>query len=184
MITFRMMSLIALRSLPVLGLLIALAACSSADSARTNFASESLSPPPTTRAWRSDDGTTRRLLLIVFEDGSAELHTRGPAESVPHWGELRYPEKAEFARLHRVGDRNFLVFDGEYAHVAEMAERSGDHLVVWFHRGLDPKADIEAQLRALPAIKRAPDLELTLLPAPDPRDKPANPPLPATRFAI
>jgi hypothetical protein len=139
---------------------------------------------PQVRAWQSDDGTTRTLLLTVFDDGSAELYTRGPAESVPHWGELQYPEKTAFARLHRVGNRTFLVFDGQFPQVAEIVERSGDHLVVWFHRGLNLEVDIDAELGTLPALVRTPDLDLTLLPAPDRGNKPANPAMPATRFAI
>jgi len=117
----------------------------------------------------------------MFGDDSAELFTRGPAVSVPHWGELDYPETRAFARIRRVGDRTFLIFADE-DRLAEIAERSGDHLVVWF-RGFNSGEDIEGLLHALPINTRTPDLELLLVPGPLPKS-PEPLPGPRNRFSI
>jgi hypothetical protein len=172
----------------VLGLSVALAACGSSTSpapVRTNSAIASpASQPSRIRVWRSDDGTTRTVVLTISKDGSADLFIRGPAESVPHWGELKYPERLEHASLERVGDRTFLLFfDGNYpAEVAEITDRPGDRLAIWFHCCL-VETDVISQLSKLP--RGVPPTALVLIPQvlPDRRDKPASSPTPATRFS-
>jgi hypothetical protein len=151
------------------GLTLVLAACAAAPQTAT-----------TSRSWHTEDGTTRDVILTVYDSESASLFTSGPARSVPHWGELDYPTKSESGTLQRVGARTFLVFTGEPFRVVEIADRAKDHLAVWFRGGVSREANIEAQLRALPATTRAPDLELVLVPEP----KPGNRPAPSARLGV
>ena len=169
------------RALSALALVLALTACTAPNASQSERASPATGTSPW-RSWTYDDGKTRSASLTLLGDGNAALFIRGPAVSVPHWGELDYPEKRELLRVRQVGDRTFLIF--EDARVAEMAERSEDHLFIWFRRVLNTDAEVDGQLRALPPIQRAPDLDLTLIPA---RDLPAGPdalPAPTNRFAI
>jgi len=177
-----------LRTLSVVGLLLALAACCTASpepiGAEPTLKSLASVPSPI-RAWRSDGGTTRTILLTIYDDDSADLFMRGPAESVPHWGELNYPERLDHASIERVGDRTFLLFiTGNYPlEVAEIAERSGDHLVLWFHHDFDFGAKIYPQLGKLSKVAPPMALELVLQPLPDLQDEPAGTSTHMTRFS-
>src|SRR5690349_8726634 len=94
-----------LRTLSALGLSLALAACGTTGSepVRSDTAPATLaSLPSPTRVWLAVDETTRTVSLTLYDDDSATLWIRGPAESVPHWGELHYPEKERRADLVRV----------------------------------------------------------------------------------
>ena len=164
---------IALRTFSVLCLLLAITACATPEPSHAESAAW--------RSWHYDDGTTRSLRLTVFDNDIAELFARGPAVSVPHWGELDYPENQAFARIQRVGGRTFLIFAAE-GRLAEIAERSGDHLAVWF-RDFSSGEDIAGQLHALPINTRTPDLELLLVPEPASK-RPEVLPEPTNRFSI
>jgi len=136
------------------------------------------------RSWRSDDGITGSLRLTVSDDGNAELFMHGPARSVPHWGELDYPQEWVAGKIHRIEARTFAVFEGKELRVLEIAERSKDRLVVWFRRGIDVQGEVDAQLRALPPANHAPDLELSLVSDRERQSAPAGRSAPATRFTI
>jgi hypothetical protein len=164
------------RILLVLSLALA-AGCSSAQTPS--------SATPQVRIWQSEAGARQTILLAVYENGTAILHMSGPPKSIDHWGELETPEEIEFATVRQVGNRTFLIFAGEKPRLLEIADRSGDHLVVWFYAaGFDTGPKTDANLLALPGTSRAPDLELTVAPEPDFQPDPADRSLPVTRFTI
>jgi hypothetical protein len=185
------MSTMLLRFVSALGLLLALAACDTSNPApaQNEPTLESVSSLPSpVRVWRDDSRTTRTVLLTIYDDDSATLSIRGPAESVPHWGELHYPERVEHASLVRDGHRTFLIFFASgyaegYPEVAEIVERPGDHLALWFHHGLDYEAEIVPQLGRLPMAAPSRAVELVLVPEPDRRDQSPDPHTPATHLA-
>jgi hypothetical protein len=173
------MSTMLVRTLSALGLTLALAACgnSGPEPVRTEPVPKRIaSLPSPIRVWRSDDATTRTILLTIYDDDSATLLIRRTAETV-------LPEKLGHASLARVGDRTFLIFFDDYPpEVAEIADRLGDRLVVWFHHDLDFEADIMPQLGKLPRVAPSAAVELILVPEPDQRKESSNPYTPATRF--
>jgi hypothetical protein len=113
--------------------------------------------------WRLEEGT-RSIFLTIYDDASAILSMPGPAESVPHWGELHYPEKQGWGSLARVGDRIFLVFCYGDLEVAEIARGPRDRLALWFHHDIDLDAEIVPQLDRLPRGRPSRAVELVLVP--------------------
>ncbi|WP_395017026.1 hypothetical protein [Dongia sp.] len=106
-------------------------------------------------------------MLTIYDDASAILWMHGPAESVPHWGELRYPEKQGYGGLAKVGGRLFLIFCQGDFEVAEIERLPGERLVVWLHHGIDFQTDIVPQLRELPKGRPSRAVELALVPLAD-----------------
>ena len=154
-----MMTLL-LRALSGLSLALALGACNSApESSQTQLASGSPSSRPSPiRIWRSDDGKLPAAFLTIYDDDTAKLFIHvPPVNGVAERG-------LEYASVERVGDRTFLIFfagNGNYPEIAEIVERPGDRLVVWFHHDLDFEADLIPQLGKLPTVVPPAATELT-----------------------
>jgi hypothetical protein len=173
-----------MRTPPILGLVLLLAACSSASTVPEPQAATSAAAAQS-RSWQSDRSGRQVLTVTVFDDGTALLSRYGPPKMVPHWGELEIPDETEFATVRQVGGRTFLLVTGENPRLLEIAERADDRLAIWcYSRNRDDSPYSDARLLALPGAAQPPDAILAVIPGPKLRQPPAEAPSPVTRFAI